>query len=122
MPPSAVARQHIYYAENQIVKALPKLIDKVTNRDLSKSLRDHLEETKKQIERLDQAFKKLGKQPEGLKCPVIAICDRRAHLVRLSPSSEPCGAQSVRVCWASSASRLAVDALAQRDRRKLLVG
>ncbi len=63
--------QDIYYAENQIVKALPKLIRKATNRDLSKGLKDHLEETKKQIERLDQAFKKLGKQPEGVKCPAI---------------------------------------------------
>jgi ferritin-like metal-binding protein YciE len=62
---------NIYYAENQIVKALPKLIDKATNRDLSKGLRDHLEETKKQIERLDQVFKKLGKQPQGVKCPAI---------------------------------------------------
>ena len=51
--------------------SLPKLIDKATNRDLSKGLRDHLEETKKQIERLDQAFKKLGKQPQGVKCPAI---------------------------------------------------
>jgi ferritin-like metal-binding protein YciE len=63
--------QDIYYAENQIVKALPKLIDKATNRDLTKGLKDHLEETKKQIERLNQAFKKLGKQPQGIKCPAI---------------------------------------------------
>ena len=63
--------QDIYYAENQIVKALPKLIGKATNRDLSKGLKDHLQETKKQIERLDQAFRKLGKQPEGVKCPAI---------------------------------------------------
>jgi ferritin-like metal-binding protein YciE len=61
----------IYYAENQIVKALPKLIDKSTNRDLSKGLKDHLEETKKQIERLDQVFKKLDQDPEGVKCPAI---------------------------------------------------
>jgi ferritin-like metal-binding protein YciE len=63
--------QDIYYAENQIVKALPKLIDKATNRDLSKGLRDHLEETKKQIERLEQVFKKLDKAPAGTKCPAI---------------------------------------------------
>jgi ferritin-like metal-binding protein YciE len=63
--------QDIYYAENQIVKALPKLIDKATNHDLTKGLKDHLEETKKQIERLNQAFKKLGKQPQGVKCPAI---------------------------------------------------
>ena len=61
----------IYYAENQIVKALPKLIDVATNRDLSKGLRDHLEETKGQITRLDQVFKKLGQEPQGVKCPAI---------------------------------------------------
>src|SRR3977135_2310353 len=61
----------IYYAENRIVKSLPKLIEKATNRDLSKGLKDHLEETKSQIVRLDQVFKKLGKDPEGVKCPAI---------------------------------------------------
>jgi ferritin-like metal-binding protein YciE len=61
----------IYYAENRIVKSLPKLIDKATNRDLIKGLQDHLEETKSQIARLDQVFKKLGQEPEGVKCPAI---------------------------------------------------
>jgi ferritin-like metal-binding protein YciE len=61
----------IYYAENQIVKSLPKLIDKATNRDLSKGLNDHLEETKNQITRLDQVFQKLGEKPQGVKCPAI---------------------------------------------------
>jgi ferritin-like metal-binding protein YciE len=61
----------IYYAENQIVKSLPKLIDKATNRDLSKGLQDHLEETKNQIGRLDLVFKKLGCEPQGVKCPAI---------------------------------------------------
>jgi len=63
--------QDIYYAEKQIVKALPKLIDKATNRDLSKGLKDHFEETKNQIARLDQVFQKLGEQPKGAKCPAI---------------------------------------------------
>ena len=61
----------IYYAENQIAKSLPKLIDQATNRDLSKGLTDHLEETKKQIIRLDQVFEKLGETPKGVKCPAI---------------------------------------------------
>jgi ferritin-like metal-binding protein YciE len=61
----------IYYAENRIVKSLPKLIDKATNRDLSKGLSDHLEETKNQIARLDQVFKKLGHEPKGVQCPAI---------------------------------------------------
>ena len=61
----------IYYAENQIVKSLPKLIDKATNRELSKGLKDHLEETKNQIARLDQVFQKLGQEPKGVQCPAI---------------------------------------------------
>ena len=61
----------IYYAENQIVKALPKLIDKATNRELSKGLKDHLAETENQIARLDQVFQKLGEKPQGVKCPAI---------------------------------------------------
>jgi ferritin-like metal-binding protein YciE len=63
--------QDIYYAENQIVKALPKLIEKATNRDLSKGLRDHLDETKNQIVRLEQVFQKLGEEPKGVTCPGI---------------------------------------------------
>ena len=63
--------QDIYYAEHQITKALPKMIENATNRDLSKGLQLHLEETKKQIERLDNVFKKLGKQPSGTDCPAI---------------------------------------------------
>jgi ferritin-like metal-binding protein YciE len=63
--------QDIYYAENQIVKALPGMIDKATNRELSKGLTDHLEETRNQIARLDQVFQKLGEQPRGVKCPAI---------------------------------------------------
>lgn len=61
----------IYYAENQIIRALPKLIEKATNRDLTKGLKDHLEETKNQVARLDQVFKKLGKDPQGVRCPAI---------------------------------------------------
>src|ERR1700737_3830540 len=63
--------QDIYYAKQQITKALPKMIDKATNRDLSTSLKNHLEETKKQIERLENVFAKLGKQPSGTQCPAI---------------------------------------------------
>jgi ferritin-like metal-binding protein YciE len=61
----------MYYAENQIAKSLPSLIDKATNRDLTIGLKDHLEETKKQIVRLDQVFQKLGKRPKAVKCPAI---------------------------------------------------
>ena len=57
--------QDVYYAENQIVKALPKMIDKTTNRELAAGLREHLRETEGQVTRLDQVFKKLGQTPKG---------------------------------------------------------
>jgi len=63
--------QDIYYAEQQITKALPKMIDKATNRDLAAGLKAHLEETNKQIERLDKVFQKLDKKPSGTQCPAI---------------------------------------------------
>ena len=63
--------QDIYYAEHQITKALPKMIDQATNRDLATGLKNHLEETNKQIERLDQVFKKLGQKPSGTDCAAI---------------------------------------------------
>lgn len=63
--------QDIYYAEQQITKALPKMIENATNRDLIAGLKAHLEETNKQIERLDKVFAKLGKQPSGTDCPAI---------------------------------------------------
>jgi ferritin-like metal-binding protein YciE len=63
--------QDVYYAENQIVKALPDMIEKATNRELSAAFKSHLEETEKQVKRLEQAFELLGEEPKGTKCPAI---------------------------------------------------
>ena len=63
------ALQDIYYAENQIVKALPEMIEKATDKQLTQGFKTHLEETKGQIRRLEQVFKLLGKQPQGVDCP-----------------------------------------------------
>jgi ferritin-like metal-binding protein YciE len=63
--------QDVYYAENQIVKSLPKMIEKSTNRELASSLRNHLAETKQQVSRLDQVFKALGQTPTGTDCPAM---------------------------------------------------
>jgi ferritin-like metal-binding protein YciE len=63
--------QDIYYAENEIKKALPDMIEKATNRDLTAAFKSHLEETEKQIGRLEQAFQLLGEKPKGTKCPAI---------------------------------------------------
>lgn len=61
----------IYYAEQQIIKSLPDMIEKATKRDLAAGLKRHLEETSKQVERLQKVFEKLGEQPSGTECPAI---------------------------------------------------
>jgi ferritin-like metal-binding protein YciE len=62
--------QDVYYAENQIVKALPKMIDKATDRELAAALRSHLQETENQVKRLEQVFEKIGQTPKGVDSPL----------------------------------------------------
>ncbi len=74
--------QDIYYAENQILKALPDLIEKATNRELTAGLRAHLKETEGHISRLEQAFELLAEKVKGTKCPAInGIIDEANELV-----------------------------------------
>ena len=61
----------IYYAENQIVKALPDMIEKATDSGLKQGFQMHLGETKNQIQRLEQGFKLHGVEIEGVDCPAI---------------------------------------------------
>jgi len=63
--------QDVYYAENQIKKSLPDIIEKITNRELIAALKQHLQETESQIGRLEQVFALLGTEPKGTTCPAI---------------------------------------------------
>lgn len=61
----------IYYAENQIMKALPKMMSKANDPDLKQGFETHLLETKGQIQRLEQVFKLHGVDIKGVDCPAI---------------------------------------------------
>jgi ferritin-like metal-binding protein YciE len=61
----------IYYAENQITKALPKMISKASDAQLKAGFEKHLQETKGQINRLEQVFKLHGVEASGVTCPAI---------------------------------------------------
>ncbi|KQZ15624.1 hypothetical protein ASD44_17380 [Mesorhizobium sp. Root554] len=63
--------QDIYYAENAITKALPKVAKAATDAKLKKAAEDHLEETKGQIATLKKVFTSIGKKAEGEKCDAI---------------------------------------------------
>lgn len=61
----------IYYAEHQILKALPTMIDNASSSQLREALELHLRQTEHQVERLDQVFGMQGSAPEGVDCPAI---------------------------------------------------
>jgi ferritin-like metal-binding protein YciE len=63
--------QDVYYAENAITKALPKMSKAVKNADLKNAMDDHVAETKQQITRLKKVFASIGVKPEGEKCDAI---------------------------------------------------
>ena len=63
--------QDILYAEQRITKALPKMIQKVSDPQLENAFRAHLEETKGQIKRLEQVFQMHGQTPKAVTCPAI---------------------------------------------------
>lgn len=58
----------MYSAENQLVKALPKLAKGAENKTLKSLFTMHLEETKGQVQRLKQVFEILGEKPTGEHC------------------------------------------------------
>lgn len=63
--------QDIYYAEKQLVKALPKMADKASNAQLKQGFLSHLDETKVHVERLEQVFQMHGAQAKAVDCPAI---------------------------------------------------
>ena len=61
----------IYYAEKQIVKSLPEMIEKASNQQLKQGFQTHLRETENHVKRLEQVFELIGKQAQGVDCPAI---------------------------------------------------
>ncbi len=62
----------IYWAENALVKALPKMIKNATTPNLVKAITSHLEETKNHVTRLEKVFSIMGEKAVGKKCDAMA--------------------------------------------------
>ncbi len=72
----------LYSAENQLVKALPKMAKAATNAELKAGFEEHLEQTKGQVERLDQIAEQLGKKLTGHKCKAMeGLVEEGADLI-----------------------------------------
>jgi ferritin-like metal-binding protein YciE len=61
----------IYYAEKQIVKALPHMVEKASNPQLKQGFQTHLRESEMHVKRLEQVFQKLDLKAQGVDCPAI---------------------------------------------------
>jgi len=63
--------QDVYYAERQILKALPKMAKAASSPQLKEAFTHHREETQVQVERMQKAFEALGKRARGITCEAI---------------------------------------------------
>lgn len=61
----------IYWAENHLVKNLPKMIQAANSAELAKTIEDHLEQTKVHVSRLEQVFELLEEKPLAKKCDAM---------------------------------------------------
>jgi ferritin-like metal-binding protein YciE len=73
----------IYFAENKIIKTLPKMAKAAQSKQLANAFNKHLRETQGQVKRLDQIFRVLGKPARGKPCEAInGITDEGAEIMR----------------------------------------
>src|SRR5262245_8493051 len=58
----------LLHAENQLIKALPKMAKKASNPELAQAFEEHLEQTRTHVERLNQIFEGMDQKPRAKKC------------------------------------------------------
>jgi ferritin-like metal-binding protein YciE len=73
----------IYYAENKILKTLPKMAKAAQSKELKAAFTKHERETRGQIKRLDSVFKIIGKPARGKTCAAInGITEEGAEIMK----------------------------------------
>ena len=78
-----------YSCEKQLTKALPKLAKASSNQELKEGFEDHLEETQKQVERIEQIVETCGLSLPRVKCGVIETLAEEAKMVIESMEAGP---------------------------------
>src|ERR1700748_95026 len=63
--------QDIYWAEQKLVKTLPKLAEAANSDELRAAFESHLMETKNHVSRVEQVFSTLGEEPKATECPAM---------------------------------------------------
>jgi ferritin-like metal-binding protein YciE len=80
----------IFFAERQILKALPKLAKAASDPKLREAFMHHREETEQQVDRLRQVFEIVGKRAQGKTCEAInGLMEESEELLEMSPQPSP---------------------------------
>jgi ferritin-like metal-binding protein YciE len=80
----------VYYAERQILKALPKMAKAAEDQSLADSFKLHRDQTQVQVERLQQVFEALGKRAQGVTCEAInGLIEEAEELIEQSQQPGP---------------------------------
>jgi len=61
----------LYDAEKQLVKALPKMAESASSSELKSAFQEHLDQTERHVERLEEVFEIAGKPARGKKCEAM---------------------------------------------------
>ena len=79
----------IYFAEQTIVKKLPKMAEKATSAQLRAGFEQHLAETKQHVTRLEQVFERLARRPRQELCRRSRAITEEAETCQGDPDPEP---------------------------------
>ncbi len=83
----------IYWAEKALTKAIPKMIDKASNKQLIEGLENHLKETEEHVTRLEKVFESIDKEPTDKKCEAMAgLIEEAEEIMKESESGAMCDA------------------------------
>lgn len=79
----------VYYAENQLIKALPKMAKAATDDDLREAFESHLLETEGHVQKVERVFELFGQKPKSKKCPAIVGILKEANEIALENKKSP---------------------------------
>jgi ferritin-like metal-binding protein YciE len=72
----------MYYCEQQLVKALPKMAKAATHEDLKQAFESHLAETEGHVQKCEQIFEMFSEKPKAKRCPaILGIIDEAEELI-----------------------------------------
>ena len=79
----------LYSAENQLLKALPRMAKAATHKDLKKAFMTHEKQTREHVKRLERICKQLGVSPKGKKCHGMeGLIEEGKELISEKPEPE----------------------------------